>query len=330
MRLLFVYQDLRLASSRIRVVQTLPYLQELGCHCRALAYPSETRSLWDLVRSSAQYDLVLLQKKLPSRLDALIWQTSRAPIVYDYDDAVMLRQKQKRGEWRSRTRRGRFERVVRLASGVTAGNRWLASRCTGTKIQALVLPSPVPFPVSSRLDQPPNRVPVIGWIGGAGNLDSLDLVAPALVSLSKRRKFVLRVISNTNYELDGVRVENLQWSIESQEAKLARLDIGIMPLEDTPWSQGKCAYKLLQYMAAGVLGVGSAVGMNTEVIADRENGLLVRNRSDWESVLEDALDDIDLRLRLGAEGRRSVAANYTYPRIARRWLKFFQMIRELG
>ena len=136
------------------------------------------------------------------------------------------------------------------------------------------------------------------------------------------------MISDANYELEGVRVENVRWSIESQEAELSRLDIGIMPLEDTPWSRGKCAYKLLQYMAAGVLGVGSAVGMNKEVIMDGENGLLVRNCADWEPVLEGALDDIDMRLRIGAEGRRSIATDHTYQNTARRWLNFFQMIRD--
>jgi hypothetical protein len=40
-----------------------------------------------------------------------------------------------------------------------------------------------------------------------------------------------------------------------------------MPLAlDEPWSRGKCAYKLLQYMAAGVPAVGSDVGMNADLI----------------------------------------------------------------
>lgn len=330
MRVLLVYQDSRLASSRVRVLQVVPYLEELGCHCRAVPYPAQTRALRALIAETGGYDLVLLQKKLPSWIDSLIWQYSRAPVVYDYDDAVMLRQKPKRGEWHSRTRRGRFERVLGLASGISAGNRWLAAACSHSEIPVLVLPSPVPFPAPSRLDLPPSTIPVVGWIGSSGNLGSLDLVAPGLVALAGRRKFILRVISDGSYELEGVQVENLQWSVESQEAELAHLDVGIMPLEDTPWSQGKCAYKLLQYMAAGVLAIGSEVGMNAEVITNGESGLLVGAPSEWEPVLERALDDIDTRRRLGAEGRKVVAKGYTHHDSARRWSDFFELVCARG
>ncbi len=177
----------------------------------------------------------------------------------------------------------------------------------------------------SRADRPDNPVACIGWVGGQGNLASLAAIGPILQRLAERRRFRFTVVSDGRFELDGVEVVNIPWSLERQEEEIARFDIGVMPLEEaTPWSHGKCSYKLLQYMAAGVAPVASPVGMNTEVVEDGVNGLLAGDPQAWELCLTRLLDDAPLRLRLGVAGQRTVAEGYTYPVIAERWCDFLQ------
>ena len=45
-----------------------------------------------------------------------------------------------------------------------------------------------------------------------------------------------------------------------------------MPLPDTPWAEGKCALKLLQYQAAGPPAVALPVGMNVKLCHKRHVG----------------------------------------------------------
>ena len=319
MRLLSVYQDERLASSRVRVLQMQPHLAAVGVTAECVPYPSGVFALRRVLRRARDFDAVLLQKKLPSFADALLWRTLSVPFIYDFDDAVMLRQTPKNGQWASGTRSRRFERVTRIASAVSSGNSWLG-QCAGRAPN--VIPSPVPLPDAVHVHRESER-PVIGWIGGKGNLASLQDLAPALQTLAARRDFVLRVIADVDHALEGVSVENVRWSLETQEAELAQLDVGLMPLEDTPWSRGKCSYKLLQYMASGALAVGSAVGMNNEVIANGKNGLLVDAGADWAAVLERALDDLPMRTALAAAGRSTVEERYTYEVCAGLWRKLF-------
>ena len=92
-----------------------------------------------------------------------------------------------------------------------------------------------------------------------------------------------------------------------------------MPLEDSPWSRGKCAYKALQYMAAGVPVIASPVGMSTELLEHDRNGLLAGDRDAWEEALVALVEDQERRARIGAQGRLDVQREYTYEAVAGPW-----------
>ena len=188
------------------------------------------------------------------------------------------------------------------------------------------MPSAVPHRVPQRAEHATQGRLRVGWIGGAKNLSSIKPIEEALRRAASRHDFILTIISNEGYTIDGVEAELVPWSLERQEAEVAKLDVGIMPLEDSPWSRGKCAYKGLQYMAAGVPVIASRVGMNTEVIRSGENGLLVGNTEEWVEALDRLLSDASLREALGGAGRRTVEADYTYDVLAKRLADFLRSV----
>ena len=83
-----------------------------------------------------------------------------------------------------------------------------------------------------------------------------------------------------------------------------------MPLSDTPWSRGKCAYKLIQCMACGIPVVASPVGANIDVVLPR-CGLLADSPQQWLAAFRQLADDPALRLRFGAAGRCLVEQRYS-------------------
>ncbi|MEJ7712383.1 MAG: hypothetical protein WKF84_21640 [Pyrinomonadaceae bacterium] len=41
------------------------------------------------------------------------------------------------------------------------------------------------------------------------------------------------------------------WSPANEVDLVREMDVGLMPLADTEWERGKCAFKMLSYMAVG-------------------------------------------------------------------------------
>lgn len=328
MRVLFFHRE-GVQSARVRILQLVPHLEALGIGCQVVPHPTSAHALRQSIRS-ASADVFVLQKKLPTPADAWAWRGCGVPLVFDYDDAIMFRQQPRNGSYESGTRRRRFARVLRMAGAFVVGNAYLGSFAEECRKPILVAPSPV------MLDVPLARVrarenesgePVrIGWLGSPGNLASLTELAPALRQLARDRRFRLIVVSEARPELPGVPIDHVPWTLEAQEREVAALDVGLMPLADTPWSRGKCSYKLLQYMAAGVPVVASPVGMNREVVSHEENGLLATGAEEWQRALERLIDDVDLAARLGRAGRETVVAGYGYTTIAAQWKSFLEQL----
>jgi glycosyltransferase involved in cell wall biosynthesis len=82
-----------------------------------------------------------------------------------------------------------------------------------------------------------------------------------------------------------------------------------MPLLDSRWEQGKCSFKLIQYMACGRPVIGAAVGSNLNVVTS-DCGYLASTDRDWEQALATLAGSRDLRAGMGRNGRHRVEAQY--------------------
>jgi glycosyltransferase involved in cell wall biosynthesis len=126
--------------------------------------------------------------------------------------------------------------------------------------------------------------------------------------------------------LAGVDVRVEEWSEEFESAHASSFDVGIMPLSDGPWERGKCGYKLIQYMAAGVATVASPIGVNASIVDHEKTGFHAESTEQWVSALRQLRDDHFLRNRMGAQGRKKVERKYTVEVVAPTLLSAFESI----
>jgi glycosyltransferase involved in cell wall biosynthesis len=166
--------------------------------------------------------------------------------------------------------------------------------------------------------------PTIGWTGSYSTVHHLDTLRPVLQELSRRHPYRLRVIGTPSYHLDGVETVASPWRAESEVEELQRFDVGIMPLPDDDWSQGKCGLKLLQCMGVGVPAVGSPIGVNSQIIQDGVNGFLAGSDQEWLDKLSLLMQNLELRQQIGTAGRRTVEHRYS----ARVWAPRVRQVLE--
>jgi glycosyltransferase involved in cell wall biosynthesis len=243
-------------------------------------------------------------------------------LVYDLDDAIWLsgsrlaggsplatlKRSSRKAEWLAAT----AERVI-------AGNVVLAEWLSQHASDVTVIPSLVDTARIEPRRHTDRRELVLGWIGSRTTAPYLHRIATPIKRLARglpgREVRLLMVGAPSSVQLDGVLCEHVAWSDEAERVALAQMDIGLMPLPDNAWTRGKCSYKAIQYMAAGVPVVADDVGTAESTIEG--GGYVVRDDYQWAEALLALAEDEALRSRLGGAGRRRAVANYSVDRWAR-------------
>jgi glycosyltransferase involved in cell wall biosynthesis len=104
--------------------------------------------------------------------------------------------------------------------------------------------------------------------------------------------------------------------------------VGIMPLVDGPFERGKCGYKLVQYMAAGLPVIASPVGVNMHMIEPGINGYLVSSTEEWIQALRSLIQNRQLCSAMGKAGRQKVEQKYNLQRTAPKLLEFLKSVKK--
>lgn len=330
------------ASSRMRTFQFLPAMADAGWDVVVSPFFADgqltekyrhggygatdllqvfSRRIKMMIRRK-QFDLVWIEKEalpwLPSSIES--WLLRGVPYVLDFDDALFHNYDRHRSSLVRSILGRRLDRLMKSASLIVAGNSYLAARAVESGARWVeIMPTVVDldrYAVASGKEVDPLRVV---WIGSPSTTRYLRLLERPLASLSRKVPFRFRVIGGGEFAIPGVDIESMPWSERAESNAIAECHVGVMPLYDTPWEKGKCAYKLIQYMASGLPGVASPVGANCDVIIEGTNGFFADTEATWVQRLELLLTDATLRDRMGGAGRSLVEAKYclkvTAPRL---------------
>lgn len=125
-RILFIYQDENLPSSRIRVLNLLPELKQYEIFPDAIRYPNRITEKIITLRKLKLFDIVYLQKKLLSPVEIGIYRRLTKKLIFDFDDAIYYRD-DTHETLESKTRYVKFKSLVKNADYIVAGNRLLAN-----------------------------------------------------------------------------------------------------------------------------------------------------------------------------------------------------------
>ncbi|MBI5694791.1 MAG: glycosyltransferase family 4 protein [Nitrospirae bacterium] len=310
------------ASSRYRVYQFLPSLEAAGLEVRVIPPAQKPRGFGrlvaglreesELLKASSGSDVIFIQKRLfGARFIGKLAGLGKR-IVFDFDDSIFTSPS---GGWSWLTRKkvtGRLKAVLGASGLVITGNGFLSSFAESNGARRTeVLQTAVDVSRYTVKEHRPGP-PTLGWIGHSVNHRYIDTLSGVLPSLGREFPGLrLLVVSDKDYFMDGITVENRRWSEAREAADILDMDIGLMPLVDDEWTRGKCALKALQYMASGIPPVCSAVGANNEVVEHGVDGFLARGSLDWMDSLHELIRYPARRAEVGLAARRKVDERYS-------------------
>jgi glycosyltransferase involved in cell wall biosynthesis len=267
------------------------------------------------LRQADGFDLAIVHcELLPFLPGWLERQLLQIPFVYDCDDAFFLKYRSGRLSLLQPLLGAKADRLMAAAVAVTAGNTGLATYARRFNSNVVVLPSVVDTdqfrPVAPPQAEPSDAPFTVGWIGSPSTAPYLQLLVEPLQQLARERSVRLVVVGGPAPAIAGVEVIEQPWSLEQEVSLIQQFDVGVMPLPDTPWTRGKCAYKLIQCMACAIPVVASRVGANVEAVPP-ECGLLAGSPEQWLAAFRRLTADAELRQRMGTAARYWVEEHYS-------------------
>lgn len=323
------------ASNRVRLRQYLLPMQNHGINIylqsllidayiksrfenRSLPFFKLALSLLSRIKRllfSKDFDIAIVHCELlplfPHWLERLLL---RKPYIFDFDDAFYLRYRTGKLHWLQYFYGAKIDKSISRAAAVTAGNAYLADYAKRLNRNTVLLPSVVDtdyyVPIKKAKE---TTIFTIGWIGSPTTSVYLDQIIEPLTCLGREGQVHFIVIGAKCPKISGIQVTENDWNFSSEISLINSFDVGIMPLVDDEWSRGKCAYKLVQYMACGVPVVASRVGANIDVVTP-DCGFLATDSEDWILALRKIRDRPNLRHSMGLAARKHVVENYSLAR----------------
>jgi len=299
----------RLAEHGVNVQEHIPFIEKT-CY-----FPGPLKAMRHIpgIFGSRNADLVWLSRSFVKGYETFERFLKR-PRILDVDDAV----------WLGRPL-GRFAvpDIARSMDAVIAGNTYLAEYFERYCKKVYVVPTAIDldrYKLRSQAVMESRERFVIGWTGTASNYKYLKTIEPILGRFLRehsRAEFMLISDRCWKYELlPPEKVRFIMWDREKEVSALHSMSVGIMPLTDDKWTRGKCSFKMLQYMAAGLPVIASPVGMNREVLQKGDIGFAADSPDEWYEALSALYEDRSLQIKLGQAGRKIVEQFYNADTIA--------------
>jgi glycosyltransferase involved in cell wall biosynthesis len=220
---------------------------------------------------------VLIVQKAPV-MPASLWPVARrllerfaVPIVWDLDDAI----------WTNSERERRMaEGMCRTADVVVVGNDLLAdwAHTAGAK-RVEVIPTcfTPPLPISRSEASRPGAH--IVWLGSPSTAVLLRQEEHRIREVLSAPGTRLTMIGGVPFDsMSDLEIDVVPWSPEAEHEHLTRADFGLALQPRTEFADHKCGFKIIQYMAYGVIPIATDGPVHRQIVHDV--GLLVAGDTD--------------------------------------------------
>lgn len=261
----------------------------------------------------------------PPIFEWLLAKVFRKRIIHEYDDAIWIpggeevsfKKKLLKATWK-------IKYIIKWSYKVAAGNVFLCDYARQYNSSVFLIPTVVDTEQGhyKQRDQYKDNKVVVGWTGTHSTLHNLELINGVIPELKKQVDFDFLIISNKPPKWNFEFIYK-QWELETEQDDLLKMHIGIMPLKEGPWFEGKCGFKLIQYHACGIPAIASPVGVNSLITLQGETGFIAGDHDEWKKYLKKLIADASLRSKMGEAARKHIEKNYSLHNLLPAFISLF-------
>jgi glycosyltransferase involved in cell wall biosynthesis len=314
---------------RYRLAAFAPILARAGYELELVEYPKTTWGFLKLSTKLRNADAVILQRRLVSAWEWARLRKHCKKLIFDFDDAVWLRDSYSPKGFESAKRSGRFQQTVAGADLIIAGNAYLADHAKRfTSAPVCVIPTCVNLALYPRVQHSSETKSIrLVWIGSGSTLRGLDRFRDVLEAIGQSVPGVrLRLICDNFLQLENLAIEPCPWDASTEGERIAECDVGISWIPDDHWSRGKCGLKILQYQAAGLPVITNPVGVHPEMVSHHKNGLLATEPEEWINAVRHLAAYPITRKTYGDAAHEQVREKYSVQAGALLWISELQRL----
>jgi glycosyltransferase involved in cell wall biosynthesis len=231
-----------------------------------------------------------------------------------------------------------FKQSVSRADMVTVTTEALANVFREYNNNVSILPNCIDLNQWNKINivRPNPKEIRIAWYGGNSHWEDLLLIRNVLKKIGSKYpnvKIVMIGFKPITFENDyrSGQVEFHEWvEMAAHPYRLAALDIdiGVIPLKQTPFNNSKSPIKLIEFSAIQVPCVVSYISPYKEM-ADLSNGeagiFIEENREEgWIEALEMLINDSNLRQSIGEKERQIVKDHFDINTQYKQWIKAYE------
>lgn len=273
-------------------------------------------------------------------------------VLYDMDDDFWQVAKDNPSALVSNALKDQYEGMINASDAVITPSKVLAKKFKKYfKKPVFICPNGVDLQ-NTYLPRPKQEGPItIGYMGAASHWKDLQIIGDVVAELHKKHDFIFKIYGLVGEPLEAAMFayrrmlrDNLMpeqndyyrsalkfddqikrmalWHIPFMPPELHPLvlskcdfDIGLAPLEDTTFNNGKSCIKFYEYAGVGTVTLAS----NVLPYSDEVNYTAKNTFDDWYKKLEKLIVDEDFREKILKEQQEWVKKNRSLPAIGLDW-----------
>ena len=277
-----------------------------------------------------QYDYIFIHREAtpigPSFFEFFASRWLKKKIIYDFDDAIWIPNYSEANSFFSFLKGyGNVHKICSYAYKISCGNEYLCDYAKQFNTNVVYNPTTIDTNnYHNRVKDQNGEDFVIGWTGSHSTIRYIGEIVPVIAKLEKKYTFTFRVISDFKPEFELESLEYVKWKKESEINDLLGFNIGIMPLVNDKWANGKCGFKALQYMSLGIPALVSPVGVNSRIVDHGLNGFICDTPEEWETAIETLLKNRESLGEMSKQTRKKIIDHYSVKSNSDNFIGLFQ------